>query len=175
MMNLILLGPPGAGKGTQARRLAEKLGIPQISTGDLLRAAREAETPLGRSAEQYMKEGKLVPDELVVRMVEERLAQSDCSRGYILDGFPRNLAQSRSLKNQHRVLFLEVGTEELVKRLSGRQREDDRGEVIRKRLAVYQEETAPLIGFYEKSGCLRRVPGEGEIDAIFARLLKAVS
>lgn len=202
-MNLILLGPPGAGKGTQARRLSQQLQIPQISTGDVLRQAREARTALGLQAEQAMKEGRLVPNALVVQIAQERIGQ--CPNGYILDGFPRNLEQARALAPRHRVLLLEVRREELVRRLTGRrtcahcgenyhveshapgragvcdgcggelrQREDDREEVVVKRLEVFERETAPLIEFYEKRGELVRVRGEGSVDEIFRRLLQAV-
>ncbi len=127
-------------------------------------------------AERYMKEGKLVPDDLVVAMVQERLAQRDCQKGHILDGFPRTVAQARSLpeKDRHQVLFLEVSTETLVQRLLSRRREDDREEIVRKRLEVYQKETAPLIEYYEKRGELVRVHGEGAEEAIFKNLLKVV-
>lgn len=127
-MNLILLGPPGAGKGTQSRRLSDKLKIPQISTGDLLRAARTAKTPLGLQAESYMTSGKLVPDDLVVSMIRERMQQPDCRKGYILDGFPRTVGQAEALEKMlivsqsgmDHVVNLFVAEEELVKRLSGR-------------------------------------------------------
>lgn len=120
-MSLILLGAPGAGKGTQARLLSEKIGIPQVSTGDLLRAARTAQTPLGQKAESFMQQGKLVPDDLVVDLILDRLGQADCRKGYILDGFPRNLIQAKSLsQSASHVIFLEVPREELVKRITGR-------------------------------------------------------
>lgn len=127
-MNLILLGPPGAGKGTQSRRLSEKLSIPQISTGDLLREARRNKTPLGLEADQYMSSGRLVPDPLVVGLIEKRLQEKDCAGGYILDGFPRTVLQAKSLDEMlkkyvssiDRVVSLEVNPEELVRRLSGR-------------------------------------------------------
>lgn len=129
-MTLILLGPPGAGKGTQSRRLSENLKIPQISTGDLLRAAREKRTPLGLQAESYMIAGKLVPDDLVIEMIRERLKEADCRGGYILDGFPRTVAQAQALDQTlaaggssskiDRVVNIEVDREEVVKRLSGR-------------------------------------------------------
>jgi adenylate kinase len=127
-LNIILLGPPGAGKGTQSKKIQEHFRIPQISTGDMLRAARAAKTPLGLQAEGYMREGKLVPDDLIIRLVEERLSEADCRSGYILDGFPRTVAQAKALKESlnkrqgriNRVVNIEVEEEELVKRLTGR-------------------------------------------------------
>lgn len=212
-MNLILLGPPGAGKGTQSSRLARHFGIPQVSTGDLLRAARTEKTPLGQKAEKYMVEGRLVPDEIVIGLIEARLSKGDCRKGYILDGFPRNLAQAESLDESllrsgskiDRVVNVEVPSSALVPRLSGRrqcrkcgenfhlefhppqkpglcdrcggelfQRDDDREEVIRKRLEVYGEETAPLVGYYRKKGNLQNITGTGGLDEVFERILKAL-
>ncbi len=212
-MNLILLGPPGAGKGTQSRRLSENLKIPQISTGDLLRLAREQKTELGLKADEFMTSGRLVPDDLVTAMVEERLLKPDCKNGYILDGFPRTSGQAEaldtSLKSQSmqidRVISMEVSAEEVVKRLTGRrqcrcggnyhidmnppkqagicdrcgetlfQRDDDREDVIRKRLQVYEQQTRPLVEYYRRKGILRTVPGIGTIDDIFGAVLKAIS
>ncbi len=213
-MNLILLGPPGAGKGTQSRRLSENLKIPQISTGDLLRAARAQKTALGQKAESYMLAGKLVPDQLVIEMIEDRLSQKDCAKGCILDGFPRTLAQAESLEKSveasgrkiDRVINIDVDKQEVVQRLSGRrqcrqcgenfhqafhppkkngvcdrcggelfQRDDDKEEVIEKRLKVYEEQTQPLIEYYRKKGILRDVKGTGAIDAIFSEIVKAAS
>lgn len=210
-MRIILLGPPGAGKGTQAKLLIERLGIPQISTGDMLRAAVKAGTPLGAEAKAYMDRGALVPDAVIIGLVRERLQVPDCSRGYILDGFPRTVAQAEALettlKDLHlsldRVLCLEVPSEDLVSRIAGRrtcrncgamyhlqfapskregvcdpcggetyQRDDDREETVRQRLLVYEEQTAPLIRFYDGRGLLRRIPGTGEIAEIFAQMVK---
>lgn len=212
-MNLILLGPPGAGKGTQSRRLSENLKIPQISTGDLLRAARSAKTPLGLRAESYMTAGKLVPDEIVIEMIRERLQSNDCREGCILDGFPRTVKQAEVLDEMlqavaskiDRVVALEVDSEELIGRLSGRrqcrkcgenfhakfhppsregicdrcggglfQRDDDREEVIRRRLEVYSGETFPLVGYYRQQGILKSVHGSGSIDKIFEEIRKAL-
>jgi adenylate kinase len=213
-MRLILLGPPGAGKGTQAKLLVERLKIPQVSTGDMLRAAVKAGTPLGQEAKQYMDRGALVPDAVIIGLVRERLQQPDCSRGYILDGFPRTVAQAEALEKSlaglqawlDSVVSLEVPTEDLVLRIAGRrtcrncgamyhvrfspsktegrcdacggptyQRDDDREETVRRRLAVYAEQTAPLVSFYEARGLLRRVPGTGEIAEIFQRIAAALS
>lgn len=213
-MNLILLGPPGAGKGTQSRRLSENLKIPQISTGDLLRAAREKQTDLGQKAEAFMLAGQLVPDALVIEMIEERLKQNDCEKGYILDGFPRTLAQARAFEKSleasggrvDRVINIDVQKDEVIKRLSGRrqcrqcgenfhvdfhppsksdacdrcggslfQRDDDREDVIKRRLEVYEEQTQPLIEFYRNKGVLKNVKGTGPIDGIFEEIVKASS
>jgi adenylate kinase len=213
-VNLILLGPPGAGKGTQARRLSENLKIPQISTGDLLRAARANKTPLGMKAEQFMTTGRLVPDDVVVAMIEDRLGNKDCSHGFIMDGFPRTLPQAEALEKTvqkmgfriDRVVNLDVQREELVARLSGRrqcrkcgenfhlafrpsqkngvcdrcggelfQRDDDREDVIRNRLDVYDRETFPLVNYYQSKGLLKNIPGVGSVDDIYKRIEVAVS
>ena len=180
-MMLILLGPPGAGKGTQAAQLAKQLNIPQVATGDILRAARQAATKLGKQVEGYMLAGQLVPDGLVTDLVRERLQQEDARQGCILDGFPRTLKQAEALegilaeKGRHldRVLNLEVNEDELVKRLLGRGREDDKEKVIRDRLRVYQNQTEPLIGYYKKKGLLQNVNGIGTVAEIFRRLAEA--
>jgi adenylate kinase len=212
-MRIILLGPPGSGKGTQAKLLIERLDIPQISTGDMLRAAVKAGTSLGSEAKAYMDRGGLVPDAVIIGLVRERLQAPECSRGYILDGFPRTVAQAESLestlKDLHlsldRVLCLEVPSDDLISRIAGRrtcrncgamyhlrfspskregvcdvcggetyQRDDDREETVRQRLLVYEEQTAPLIRFYDKRGLLRRIPGTGEVAEIFARMVKSL-
>ncbi len=158
-MNLILLGPPGAGKGTQGHRLSERYNIPEISTGDILRSAVHKGTPLGREAKSYMDRGALAPDEVMIGIVRERLAQDDTERGFILDGFPRTVAQAEALsrlsEEQQRpiehVISIEVPQEELLQRLAGRRqlegRHDDTDEAIRHRLEVYERETAPLIDY----------------------------
>ncbi len=181
-MNLILLGPPGAGKGTQGHRLSERYGIPEISTGDILRAAVHQGTPLGREAKSYMDRGALVPDEVMIGIVRERLAQDDAERGFILDGFPRTVAQAEALtqlsEEQQRpiehVISIEVPQEELLQRLAGRRqlegRHDDTDEAIRHRLEVYEHETAPLIDYYRRQGLLRCIVGVGTIDEIFQRI-----
>jgi adenylate kinase len=181
-MNLILLGPPGAGKGTQGHRLSERYNIPEISTGDILRSAVHKGTPLGREAKSYMDRGALVPDEVMIGIIRERLAQDDTERGFILDGFPRTVAQAEALsrlsEEQQRpiehVISIEVPQEELLQRLAGRRqlegRQDDTDEAIRHRLEVYERETAPLIDHYRRQGLLRCIVGVGTIDEIFQRI-----
>jgi adenylate kinase len=181
-MNLILLGPPGAGKGTQGHRLSERYYIPEISTGDILRSAVYKGTLLGREAKSYMDRGALVPDEIMIGIIRERLAQDDTARGFILDGFPRTVAQAEALarlsEEQQRpiehVISIEVPQEELLQRLAGRRqvegRQDDTDEAIRHRLEVYERETAPLIDYYRRQGLLRCVLGVGTIDEIFQRV-----
>ncbi len=181
-MRLIMLGPPGAGKGTQAERLVEHLGIPQISTGEMLRQAREQQTDLGKQAESYMVSGALVPDEIVIGIVKERLQQNDCRTGYILDGFPRSVEQAKALDStlQARkeaitaVVSLQVPEEELIKRLLSRKREDDNEEVIRERLKVYSQQTEPLIDYYRSHGILKEVDGTGTMEQIFDRVVEAL-
>jgi adenylate kinase len=185
-MNLILLGPPGAGKGTQGHRLSERYNIPEISTGDILRSAVRQGTPLGREAKSYMDRGALVPDEVMIGIVRERLAQDDTERGFILDGFPRTVAQAEALSRlteeqkqpiEH-VISIEVPQEELLQRLAGRrqleERHDDTDEAIRHRLEVYKRETAPLIDYYRRRGLLRCIAGVGTIDKIFQRITVAL-
>lgn len=182
-MNLVILGAPGAGKGTQALRLKDHLGIPHISTGDMLRDAAQARTPLGIEAEKYMNAGQLLPDEVVVGLIEERLEHPDCQKGFILDGFPRTTSQAESLgkmleKHGRKIeaaINLEVPEEELVKRLLARKRQDDREETIRERLRVYYDQTAPVIDFYKKLNLLKVVEGVGSMEEIFARLVAVVS
>lgn len=166
-MRLIFLGPPGAGKGTQAATLAELRQIPHISTGDILRKAIANQTPLGLQAKSHVDAGELVPDTLVIALMKERLEQPDTKNGWILDGFPRNLSQADALdellktigQNYDQVVNLEVPTEVLVQRMLGRGRKDDNEATIRRRLEVYQEETAPLIDFYQSRQCLKVIDG----------------
>ncbi len=175
-MRVVLLGPPGAGKGTQAQVIAGRLGVPAISTGDIFRANVSGQTELGQKAKAYMDAGDLVPDEITVAMVKDRLAEDDAAGGFLLDGFPRTIAQGEQLRESlaelghklDRVLELVVEEEELVRRLSGRrmlvdgkmvQRDDDKPETIAKRLAVYHRETEPLVEYYEERGLLRRFDG----------------
>jgi adenylate kinase len=189
-VRVVLLGPPGAGKGTQAQIIAGRVGVPAISTGDIFRANVSGQTELGRKAKTYMDAGDLVPDEITVAMVKDRLAEPDAKAGFLLDGFPRTIAQAEQLRDSLAdmgqaldcVLELVVEEEELVRRLSGRrmlvdgqmvQREDDRPETVRHRLHVYREQTAPLSGFYEAEGLLARIDAIGEVEEVTARALAA--
>jgi len=173
---LLFLGPPGAGKGTQAQRLASREGLLHLSTGDLLRAEVQAGTPLGQEAEAVMARGELVSDALVLAIVRSRLEHH--SGGWLLDGFPRNLPQAEALEhlltslNQQieQVILLELDDAVLIQRLLARGRADDNAEVIANRLNVYREQTAPLITHYESQGLLRRLDGVGSIEAIEERL-----
>jgi adenylate kinase len=217
-MKLILLGAPGAGKGTQAAFITEKYGIPQISTGDMLRAAVKAGTPLGLEAKKVMDAGKLVSDEIILGLIKERLKQPDCAKGFLFDGFPRTIPQAEALRAQgvdlDYVLEIDVADEEIIKRMSGRrvhlgsgrtyhvvfnppkvpgkddvtgedliQREDDKEETVRKRLAVYHSQTKPLVEFYSKWAAAgdkrapkyRRIAGVGSLDAIRDALFAALN
>ena len=173
---LLFLGPPGAGKGTQAQRLAAREGLLHLSTGDLLRAEVQAGTPLGHEAEAVMASGELVSDALVLAIVRTRLEHH--TGGWLLDGFPRNLPQAEALEGlltslQQRieqVILLELDDSVLIQRLLARGRADDNAEVIANRLNVYREQTAPLIAHYESQGLLRRLDGAGSIEAIEERL-----
>jgi adenylate kinase len=208
-MNIILLGPPGSGKGTQAKMLMEIYTIPQISTGDILRAAVANQTALGKQAKECMHKGALVPDELVVKIVEERLKERDCGRGFILDGFPRTVAQAEALDRLNikieAAVNVEVGNDELMKRLTGRrtcrtcgamyhiyfnaprrdgvcdtcsgelyQRDDDKEETIQTRLVVYEQQTNPLISWYQKKNSVYSVDGIGTVQEIFGRITGAL-
>lgn len=210
-MRIILLGAPGAGKGTQAQFITTTLGIPQISTGDMLRAAVKAGTPLGRQVEQVMNSGALVTDEIIIALVKERIAEQDCANGFLFDGFPRTIPQAEAMVEAgiaiDAVIEISVDDDEIVKRLSGRrvhpgsgrvyhveynppresdkdddtgealvQRDDDREETVRKRLAVYHEQTRPLVAFYrhqQESGTAVQVfsvEGKAEVDVIRQRI-----
>ena len=185
-MRIVLLGPPGSGKGTQAAQLKVRLQVPHISTGDLLRAAVKAGTPLGLKAKAAMDAGELVSDELVLGLIEERLGQPDIADGYILDGFPRNLVQAEALdallarlgQPVDRALELTVDEEQIVQRLAKRAaeegRSDDTEEVVRNRLAVYHQQTAPVTGYYAERGLLVEVNGMGDIEAVNQRLVDAL-
>lgn len=171
---IVFLGPPNSGKGTQAVRLAADLKVPPISTGEMLRAAVAAGTPLGLRVEGVLATGELVGDELMAEVVVDRLGQGDARRGFILDGYPRTPAQAETLAQilagqqavLDAVLLVEAPEEVLVKRALGRGREDDREEIIRERLRVYHEKTAPLVGFYEAAGLLRRIDGDRTMDEV---------
>jgi adenylate kinase len=190
-VRIVLLGPPGAGKGTQAQVIAGRLNVPAISTGDIFRANVSGQTDLGKQAKVYMDAGDLVPDEITVAMVSDRLAEPDAKAGFLLDGFPRTIPQAEQLRVSlaelgqvlDRVLELVVDEDELVRRLSGRrmlvdgewvQRDDDKPETVRHRLQVYREQTAPLAGFYESEGLLSRIDAIGEIEEVTARALAAL-
>jgi adenylate kinase len=203
---IVLMGAPGAGKGTQARLLQERLHLPQISTGDIFRALKNAQTPLAQEVREIMTRGQLVPDELTIRLVKERTAQDDCRNGYILDGFPRTPAQARSLdqlaqEQQNSIVAVQIDTplELLEKRMTGRrncpvcneiyniyfkpprndnvcdlhpeaelvQRADDNAETVRARLATYDEQTRPLIEYYQAAGLLRTVDGTRDPEVIY--------
>lgn len=212
-MKMILLGPPGSGKGTQAKMISAQLGIPQISTGDMLRAAVQEGSPMGLKAKALMDKGALVPDEVVVGIVRERLGKVDCGRGFILDGFPRTVAQADALeetlvnlsKDLDQVISLEVDREAVVERIAGRRtcrecgkmyhvkfepprtegrcdscggdlylRDDDREETVRKRLGVYQEQTAPLIDYYRNKKLLCEIDGMQEIGKVQKQILSVL-
>ncbi len=216
-MKLILLGPPGAGKGTQATFIKEKFGIPQISTGDMLRAAVKAGTPLGVEAKKVMDAGGLVSDDIIIGLVKDRLLENDCQSGYMFDGFPRTIPQADAMKNASVaidiVLEIDVPDSEIIERMSGRrvhaasgrtyhvkynppkvagkddvtgeeliQRDDDREEIVRKRLEVYHSQTKPLVDYYTrwaasgdaKAPKVRKISGLGSVDEITARVLSAL-
>ena len=206
-MRLVLVGPPGAGKGTQAQFLAAHYSIPHISTGDIFRANLKASTPLGLDAKAFMDRGELVPDSVTNEMVKDRLTHDDVANGFLLDGFPRNVAQAEVLRTilaenktpLHAVLEFSLSNEEIVTRLSARrtckdcskpsvgsekcpqcggdvyQREDDKAEVITRRLEVYQEQTAPIISFYRNEGLLITVTALGEVEDITAHAISALN
>jgi adenylate kinase len=190
-VRVVLLGPPGAGKGTQAEIIAGRLGVPAISTGDIFRANVSGKTELGQRAKVYMDAGDLVPDEITVAMVSDRLAEPDAKEGFLLDGFPRTIPQAEQLRSSladlgtalDRVLELVVDEDELVRRLSGRrmlvdgewvQRDDDKPETVRRRLHVYREQTAPLSGFYDAEGLLSPIDAIGDVEEVTARAMAAL-
>jgi adenylate kinase len=184
---LLLLGPPGAGKGTQAARLVEQLGVPQISTGDMLRAAVAEGTDVGKQAKAVMDRGELVSDEIVIGVARERLAQADARDGFILDGFPRTVEQAKALDTLldelghklERCIALTVDEEALVQRLLKRAeiegRADDNEETIRNRMQVYREQTAPLLSHFHDKGVLIEVDGMGDIEAVAAAIKGAIA
>jgi adenylate kinase len=185
-MRIVLLGAPGSGKGTQAALLKGRLAVPHISTGELLRAAVAAGTPLGQQAKAVMESGALVSDDIVLGMLEERLSQADCGNGFILDGYPRNLCQAEALdallgRLKQPVDFavqLDVDEGVVLKRLAGRAtvegRADDSPESVKHRLHVYQDQTAPVIDYYQRSSRLKRITGEGSVEQILERILALV-
>ena len=184
---MVLLGPPGAGKGTQAARIAERLGIPAISTGDIFRANVAGATELGTQAKAYMDKGEYVPDSITNAMVADRIAQADCENGFLLDGYPRTTAQVGELDSMLKAsgLALDVVVEitadaeavvaRLLKRAGEQGRADDTEPVIRRRLEVYAEATAPLAAIYEGRGLLLRVDGMGGIDEVTDRIMAALA
>jgi adenylate kinase len=213
-MRIVLVGPPGAGKGTQAAFLAENLSIPHISTGDIFRANISQGTKLGQQAQEYMRAGQLVPDEVTIGMAKDRMAEPDAEGGFLLDGFPRNTAQAEALdrileengQKLDAVLDLEVPEQEVVKRIAGRricrsdsshvfhaeyspakkdgvcdvcggelyQRDDDREETVRKRLAVYHSETEPIIDHYKRHGLVTTIPALGKVAEVTERAMDAL-
>jgi adenylate kinase len=213
-LNLVLLGPPGSGKGTQGERLQEDLRLPYYATGDILRAAVREETELGKSAKEYMDRGDLVPDEVIVGVIAEALDSAEARDGFILDGFPRTTPQAEALDAKLQelgralttVLLIDVSDDEVVRRLGGRRtctvcgrvyhvefnppkvegvcdvdggelvvRDDDKPEVIRKRLDTYHEKTEPLVGYYDRAGVLRRIGGEVAPDAVAEEISRTLA
>ena len=186
MSRWVFLGMPGAGKGTQAALLAAYAGLPHVSTGVMFRSAVKEGTPAGREAKKHLDSGQLVPDEVVLRMVEERLSADDCRQGFLLDGYPRNLSQAEALTDVlgridaalDGVLFFVISEAEAQRRMRARAekegRSDDTPEVIRERLKVYQQQTEPLVGYYTELGLLERIQAEGTIGQVFDRLLAVV-
>ena len=185
MTNLILLGPPGAGKGTQAKRIEDQYGCKQLSTGDMLRAAVAAGTELGHRCKAIMEAGELVPDSLIIGMISERIEEPDLEKGFILDGFPRTAEQAQALdgllkfkgRDLDYVIQLDVDEDELVERIVNRAKEagdaarkDDNEETARKRFAVYVEQTAPVLPYYESQGVLRLVDGMRDVDEVTAQI-----
>lgn len=187
MLNIVLFGPPGAGKGTQSAKLIEQFGLVHLSTGDLLRAERKAQTPLGVKANQYIEKGNLVPDEVVIGMIENKMKEFKAPRGFIFDGFPRTVPQAEALdellKSQQTqiscMIALEVGYDELLERLikrgaeSGRADDQDE-EIIKNRIAVYNKETLPVADYYKGQSKYKGVYGIGEIEKIYSQICEAL-
>ncbi|NOR18965.1 MAG: adenylate kinase [Xanthomonadales bacterium] len=186
-MRIVLLGAPGSGKGTQAALMVERLGMPHISTGALLRNAAKRGTELGLKAKSIIDRGELVPDEIMSDMIEERLSRDDVADGFILDGYPRNLAQAKSLDEMlgrlgqpaDIAIQIDVDPEQIIKRLAGRAKQegraDDCEDVVRNRMRVYHEKTAPVIDYYATRGLLTHVLGDGGIEIILERILSVLN
>jgi adenylate kinase len=179
-VKLLFIGPPGAGKGTQAARVAQRLGIPHVSTGDMFRHHVSTGTDLGKRVDSIMKAGDYVPDEITVEMLGERVSEPDAATGFILDGFPRTAGQAQALDGLigrdglDAVVVFEVDEDELVERMLGRGRPDDTEDTIRNRFKVYQEQTEPLLDLYGQRGLLVHVDGIGEVDEVTDRILEAL-
>lgn len=185
-MRIVLLGAPGSGKGTQAKLMVERLGLPHISTGMLLRNAAKRGTELGLKAKSIIDKGELVPDDIMSDMIEERLSRDDVADGFILDGYPRNLAQAKSLdtmldrlgQSTDVAIQIDVDLEQVIRRLAKRAKEegraDDSGEVVRHRMRVYHEQTAPVIDYYANRGLLTHVLGDGTVEEVLERILSVL-